>query len=187
MLKTLTAFQCHQVVTAFFFFLFFLLKNISVRSTASINFKARIMKNFRIKTHRQESTYEKPHFFILNKGLNSGKPLLEPCPNCFVCIAENESDKDFMFWLSYGLWRSGSFHYFLKGSVIPFITIGDIKKHLETYKEQALLKNGIYLKTIKSYQLLDEHENRLKNTLKLIEMARKALYHQFLHDKTVGV
>lgn len=48
------------------------------------------MKTFRIKTHRASLTYSEPHFFILNKGLNSGKPLNNPCPNCFVCITTDE-------------------------------------------------------------------------------------------------
>ena len=51
------------------------------------------MSTFEIKTHQIGRTYSNPHFFILNKGLNSGKPLTLPCPNCFVIISKNEADK----------------------------------------------------------------------------------------------
>ena len=47
-------------------------------------FKQRVMSNFKMITYRPEGVYKDPHFFILNKGLNSGKPLKKPCPNCFV-------------------------------------------------------------------------------------------------------
>jgi len=47
-------------------------------------FKQVVMSNFKMITYRQEGVYKGPHFFILNKGLNSGKPLKKPCPNCFV-------------------------------------------------------------------------------------------------------
>jgi hypothetical protein len=32
------------------------------------------MLNFIIKTHRVGTIYTKPHLFVLNKGMNSGKP-----------------------------------------------------------------------------------------------------------------
>ena len=32
------------------------------------------MSNFKMITYREECVYTGPHFFILNKGLNSGKP-----------------------------------------------------------------------------------------------------------------
>ena len=36
------------------------------------------MQNFIIKTHQKDTIYSKPHLFLLNKGLNSGKPQKEP-------------------------------------------------------------------------------------------------------------
>lgn len=44
------------------------------------------MKTFVVKTYKAGTEFEKPHFYILNKGLNSGKPLIEPCPNCYVYL-----------------------------------------------------------------------------------------------------
>ena len=52
------------------------------------------MTNFIIKTHRVGTIYSKPHLFLLNKGMNSGKPQKEPFTNSFVIIFENESDFD---------------------------------------------------------------------------------------------
>lgn len=149
---------------------------------AEQNFKAETMKNFELKTHRLESRYEKPHFFILNKGQNSGKPLKEPCANCYTCMVENVEDKDFMFWLCYGLWRSGSFHYYLKGSVVLFITIGDMKKHIQKNANIAVQRNGAFLNTIATYKLLDENEQRLLKSLNLIDQARKVIYYKFINS-----
>jgi hypothetical protein len=39
------------------------------------------MLKFIIKTHRKGTIYKKPHIYILNKGLNSGKPSNEPFTN----------------------------------------------------------------------------------------------------------
>ena len=48
------------------------------------------MITFQLKTYNEKKEETKPHFYILCKGLNSGKPLEKPCPNCFCCVCENE-------------------------------------------------------------------------------------------------
>jgi len=35
------------------------------------------MSTFEVKTHQIGRTYSQPHFFILNNGQNSGKPLIK--------------------------------------------------------------------------------------------------------------
>tara|TARA_R110002033_G_scaffold169881_1_gene211143 strand:+ start:1633 stop:2079 length:447 start_codon:yes stop_codon:yes gene_type:complete len=147
---------------------------------------AHCMKTFRIKTHRLNQDYSEPHFFILNKGLNSGKPLNEPCPNCFVCITTNETDKDFMYWLCFGLWKSKSFHYYLKGSVIPFITIGDIKTHIRDTECIASKHPQLFHQSIHHLKLLEVNEEKLKLSLKMIDTAKKAIFYKLM-NKTGAV
>jgi hypothetical protein len=57
------------------------------------------MTNFIIKTHRVGTIYSKPHLFLLNKGMNSGKPQKEPFTNSFVIIFQNEEDCESLFSL----------------------------------------------------------------------------------------
>lgn len=72
-------------------------------------------------------------FFILNKGLNAGKPLLQPCPNCWVIMLQSEEDWLRAYTLQTVLWHSGACRFHLLGSVIPYLRIGDM---------QRLLQNG---------------------------------------------
>ncbi|MEQ3665842.1 hypothetical protein [Olleya sp.] len=102
------------------------------RSVAKQIFNWIAMSTFELKTHRSGRTYSKPHFFILNKGLNSGKPLSSPCPNCFVVTTSTEKEKNTLFHLSMMLQIGGFYAYYLKGSVIPFISIDDCRKTLKT-------------------------------------------------------
>ena len=94
--KTLTNLLFSPVKWSFFFpffsaflgrFLWFFLLELMVERSDDehdLIFKQVVMSNFKMITYRQEGVYKGPHFFILNKGLNSGKPLKKPCPNCFV-------------------------------------------------------------------------------------------------------
>lgn len=61
----------------------------------------------KIKTYKGKRIENQFYFFILNKGNNSGKPLLEPCANCYILIAETKEEKEFYYWLCYALWQTG--------------------------------------------------------------------------------
>ncbi len=100
---------------------------------AVLNFLSVTMKKLKIKTHQMKNVYEGNHFFILSKGLNAGKPMEKPYPNCFVLFAKSEEEKNKLYWLCYSLWQGNFFRPFLTGSVIPFIRLGDLK---------TVIKNG---------------------------------------------
>jgi len=119
------------------FFLSFFWNNYAERSDRNIIFKPIIM--FQLKTYRQGMKIQKHSFFILNKGLNSGKPMNEPCPNCFVCTCPTENEKQKMYWLLFALWQSKEIEYQLIGSVIPFIRIRDLEKIIKQKAQEHIL------------------------------------------------
>ncbi len=61
------------------------------------------MLNFIIKSHRNDCHYNENPIFILNKGMNSGRPSKEPCANCFVLIFQNEEDANNIYFVAYSL------------------------------------------------------------------------------------
>lgn len=128
------------------------------------------MLYYEIKTHRVGITYDKPHFFILNKELNSGKPLYNPCPNCFVVTTITDEDKNTLFHLSMMLQIGGYFAYYLKGGVIPFIGINDCSKIL---KEGLLFSVEVH-KHIKIIQVINQEQERLTKTLAKLKDLKKA-------------
>lgn len=115
-------------------------------------------------------------FFILNKGMNSGKPLEKPCPNCFACRAANQEEYDLFYWVCYGLWQSKAFHPYLIGSVIPFIHISDLVKVINHAVEKALANPGSFQKSVDALKLLDQHEKQFHHNLMLISEAKKAIF-----------
>ena len=61
-----------------------------MRSAASKMFNRAYHANFYRKSASAKEESQKSHFFVLNKGINSGKPLSGYCPNSFRIEAENE-------------------------------------------------------------------------------------------------
>ena len=131
------------------------------------------MSTYEIRTHRNGRTYNTPHFFILSKGLNSGKPMSQSCPNCFVITTQSESYRESLFYLCLSLKIGNYFRYYLKGSVIPFICISDAKKVISTalqnYQEQQWQLKVEKLKKINAF------EANLQQQLKTISKLKIAL------------
>ena len=66
-------------------------------------------------------------FYILSKGENAGQPKLVPWVNSFAVHCQSREALDFYFWLAYSLWQTGKFKPYLRGSVIPFLSVGDTR------------------------------------------------------------
>lgn len=123
------------------------------------------MSTFELKTHKTGRTYSKPLFFILNKGLNSGRPLANPCPNCFVVTTSTEEDKNTLFHLSMMLQIGGFYGYYLKGSVIPFISIDDCRNTLKKGLKSNENNGFEFQKHIKAVSLISKKEKELQNVI----------------------
>jgi len=162
--------------------IFFLFKknNGAKRSEAILNWIA--MSTFELKTHQVGKTYSNPHFFILNKGLNSGKPLSNPCPNCFVVTTSTEKEKNTLYHLSMMLQIGGFYAYYLKGSVIPFISIDDCRNTLKN-SYNSLFYDAIQLqKHINIVSAINKKEKELHKIIsKMADL--KVSYIQSLFSK----
>lgn len=138
------------------------------------------MTKFYLKTNSKTAETKKPHFYILNKGMNSGKPLKEPCPNCFVLTANTEEELQSLYWLCFGLWKAKSFHYYLKGSVIPFITINDTRKAIAGGYEIAEENKPVFKKSVKALQILEDKEKQYHQNIQLIQDAKRAIFYRYI-------
>jgi len=137
------------------------------------------MLKFIIKTHRKDTIYTKPHLFLLNKGMNSGKPQKEPFTNSFVIIFENESDFDTINLTAYALWKTKFWHQFLKGSVIPFLSLQDIRKEFSMKVNQEIKDHEQHVKSVQALKILEQSEKRFHENLNLINDMRRVILHRY--------
>tara|TARA_R110002072_G_C7885114_1_gene528329 strand:- start:777 stop:1259 length:483 start_codon:yes stop_codon:yes gene_type:complete len=145
-----------------------------VRSVAKQILNWIAMSTFELKTHRTGKTYSKPHFFILNKGLNSGKPLSNPCPNCFVVETATEKEKNTLFHLSMMLQIGGFYAYYLKGSVIPFISIDDCRNTLKNSLKHNKNSGFELQKQINLVSVISKKEKELQNVIDKMSVLKVA-------------
>ena len=137
------------------------------------------MSTFEIKTHQIGRTYSNPHFFILNKGLNSGKPLVNSCPNCFVVTTQNQETKSTLFQLTMMLQIGGFFAYYLKGSVIPFISINDCRNTLKNGFTSSQNISKQMQKHIKAVEVISKKEKELQSVIDKMAVLKVAYIHNY--------
>jgi hypothetical protein len=138
------------------------------------------MIQFRLTTYREEKAYQGSYFFILNKGKNSGKPLLTPCPNCFVCLCENDQDKEELYWLLFGMWQGKAIHPHLIGSVIPFIRLKELTNLIHTGIEKLLSNPDKVKRNISKIVQMEKHQINIQKQLELIKQMKRVLIFEVL-------
>ena len=137
------------------------------------------MLNFIIKTHRVGTIYTKPHLFILNKGMNSGKPQKEPFTNSFVIIFQNEEDCESVFFIAYSLWQTKFWHPFLVGSVIPFLRLPDFKNEFIPKASLMMAEHEEHKKNVAALKLLEQSEKRFHENINLINDMRRVILYRY--------
>lgn len=132
----------------------------------------------KLSTHKPGQQQQPFTFWILNKGLNSGKPLRSPCRNCFTATCDNPEEMQLYYWLSWGMWKSKQWEPFFCGSVITFIHIGDVRKALELHARSVNI--AAYMQACNKLQLLEEREAVVRQQLQLMGNLKIAIMRQQL-------
>ena len=148
-------------------------------SEAHYHLKTESMSNYIIKTHQKETVYTKPHLFILNKGMNSGKPQKEPFTNSFVVIFQNEEDCESIYFVAYSLWKTKFWHPFLVGSVIPFLRLPNFSKEFNLKASLMMQEHEEHQKNIAALKLLEKKEKQFHENINLINDLRKTILYRY--------
>jgi hypothetical protein len=139
------------------------------------------MKTFTVKSANPKENITKPHFFVLCKGMNSGKPLDQRCPNSFCIISDSEKEKEQLYWVSFALWRSNAFYPYLMGSVIPYIRINDFRQLVEDKLKIVDSDLGGFAKITEQLKLIELREKQFLENLKLMEDLKKAYVYKYFN------
>ena len=137
------------------------------------------MPSFIIKTHQPKTSYKGNQIFILNKGMNSGKPQKEPFTNSFVINFANPEDAETIYWLAYSLWKAHFWHQSLCGSVIPFLRIREFKKEFISKVAELLQEHELHKTQVKALRLLELQETQFQKNIQLINEMRRVILQRY--------
>jgi hypothetical protein len=105
---------------------------------------------------------------------------------CYICLADSEEQKEQLYWLCYGLWHSKAFHYYLKGSVIPYISIDELNQCLSKSFLKSNENKQEFEKAIQLFKHLEKLEIQFEKNLQLIKDTRRAIFYKrsFFYKRT---
>jgi hypothetical protein len=142
-----------------------------------------VMLKSKIKTHKSGKSYNQPHFFILNKGLNSGKPFNHYVCNSFVFLADNKEEKEFYYFLLLGLWELRFFRKHLKGSVIEYVRLGDVIDMIDETLNSVNSGNRSFSDIQNTLAQIEALQANLQSQLDYLMQLRKSLFYKYLKSK----
>lgn len=141
------------------------------------------MLKSKIKTHKSGTIYKQPHFFILNKGLNSGKPFRHYVCNSFVFLADDKDERDFYYFMLLGIWELRLLRPHLKGSVIEYVRLGDVVDVIDETLNTVNTGNRSFADVQNSLAQIEALQSNLQLQLSQLMQLRKALFHKYLRRK----
>ena len=81
----------------------------------------------------------------------------------------------------YSLWQSKAFYPFLRGSVIPFVVLRDVKSCLMDSLSKVEANPAQFEKAVAALQGLEAMEKQNKQNLILISQAKRMLFFKYLN------
>ena len=138
------------------------------------------MLKSKIKTHKSGAIYKQPHFFILNKGLNSGKPFRHYVCNSFVFLADDKNESDYYFFMLQGIWELRLLRPYLKGSVIEYVRLGDVIDVLDETLNSVNSGNRSFSDVQNTLAQIEALQANLQTQLDYLMQLRKSLFYKYL-------
>ena len=131
---------------------------------------------FTIKTHNPHKPEKlKFGFYVLNKGMNAGKPNHEPFRNSFVVLCNDFDTQNKLFWACHALHLNDRFRPYLHGSCVQTIFKADVRKLLTEAFAKLDGRGAQLLKTIKHIGTLHQLAKATEMKHALIQEAKGAL------------
>lgn len=137
--------------------------------------------SYTIRTYSPGQLITGMHFFILNKGMNSGRPSQSPHANSFIIETDSQEDLDRYYWLSYGLWITGKFKYYLVGSVIPFIRKHELQQLIDAADAAIHDKREMFMQAVQLLYDAQQNSQVLIARIKQLQHAKADILRHFLH------
>ena len=136
----------------------------------------------KVRTYAVHRETPEQAIYILNRGRNAGKPLRQPCPNCFIYYCSNPEELETVYWTFYALWKNGFFHPYLCGSVIEMLRLFELKKLLQNFIQTGIEKATRNPEMIHKIKSIYDLEQKQAEQSKLLSQLRASLIQKYYYS-----
>lgn len=137
------------------------------------------MLTHKVRTYSVHREAPEQALYILNRGRNAGKPLFEPCPNCFILYVSNTEELETWYWTFYAFWKHRFFHPHLCGSVIEMLRLCDLKTLIRNFIQPAFQKSCIQPEMMLKIKATYELEQKIEQQAAALKELRHNLVRRY--------
>ena len=137
------------------------------------------MLTHKVRTYSVHSPAPKTALYILSRGRNAGKPMLEPCPNCHIIYVTSTEELETYYWTFYAFWKHGFFHPHLCGSVIEMLRLSDLKKLLLQWIQPGIEKATRNPEMVNKIKSTWELEQKIAQQSKAVQELQNSLIRRY--------
>lgn len=137
------------------------------------------MLTHKVRTYSVHKPAPETALYILSRGRNAGKPLLEPCPNCFILYVRDTEELETYYWTFYAFWKNGFFHPHLCGSVIEMLRLCDLKTLMRNFIQPAFQKSCIQPEMMRKIKATYELEQKIEKQAAALKELRHTLVRRY--------
>ena len=137
------------------------------------------MLTHKVRTYSVHSPAPKTALYILSRGRNAGKPMLQPCPNCHIIYVTNTEELETYYWTFYAFWKHGFFHPHLCGSVIEMLRLSDLKKLLLQWIQPGIEKATRNPEMVNKIKSTWELEQKIAQQSKAVQELQNSLVRRY--------
>jgi predicted restriction endonuclease len=131
-----------------------------------------------MKIHRYNPNKQRKEtvFYIQSHGLHAGRPLKEPIPNSWELDTEIKN----AFEICFMVYNSKILSNYLRGSVIPFLSLHEYKKIMNPIFNNPVQHQEPTLKKLNSLLLLDKAIQEQEAKHRLYKQLKTAIAHELI-------
>ena len=137
------------------------------------------MLTHKVRTYAVHRETPEQAIYILNRGRNAGKPLRQPCPNCFIYYCSSPQEIETVYWTFYALWKHGFFHPHLCGSVIEMLRLCDLKTLMRNFIQPAFEKSCNSPEMVAKIKATWELEQKIEKQAAALKELRHSLVRRY--------
>lgn len=137
------------------------------------------MLTHKVRTYSVHQSAPELALYILSRGRNAGKPMLEPCPNCYIIYVRSTEERENYYWTFYAFWKYGFFHPHLCGSVIEMLRLCDLKTLMRNFIQPAFEKSQQSPEMVQKIKSTWELEQKTLKQVELLQQVRASLVRKY--------
>lgn len=137
------------------------------------------MPTHKVRTYSVQKSAPEMALYILSRGRNAGKPMLEPCPNCFILYVRSTEELEIYYWTFYAFWKHGFFHPHLCGSVILMLRLCDLKTLMRNFIQPAFEKSVSMPEMVAKIKATWDLEQKMQQQAQTLQELRNSLVRRY--------